>query len=419
MFSPSAKMTVAPPLSDLEDITTALHALFEEARQRRRRRRRMAGAAIALVVALIAGLCVLVASGSESRGSTTSAIGLHRAGTLGNPTGVVLVFADGLSLDLDHRTAVVRAIAGQRAGDQRWDIVRAGDSIVVGWGQVWANALAGGTPRLLRQVVTFVPAAEAGAVWLVNYPGGRIGEGTPTLSEVTTAGRVIQSELGPPPLSGVPIVGVPGGLALESSTGIAIWNARQRAFVRKIGSRAGFIGNEAHGQVAWCEGLCTFLHVTAVVGSDKVFPSPHSGQVFEPDSVRLSPDGRYVAAITTREGLGTTSQLGSLNVIDTKTGQVDVLRESVSVWSTMTWEADSRTLFFASDNSSGMTVGRFRVGARNADTAEIPIRNAEQFVIVNRSEAKAILSGVVQKPARDCSPMGTSSLATSGCAFVY
>jgi hypothetical protein len=411
-------MTIAAPRSDLED-SVEFRALFEEARQRRRRRRRMAGAAVALVVALIAGLCVLVASGSARRGPTTSLLGPHRVGTFAHPTGVVLVFADGLSLDLDRRTALVRTIAGQRAGDQRWDIVRAGDSVVVGWGQVWANAIAGGAPRLLGPVVTFVPAAEARAVWLVNYPGARIGEGTPTLSEVTTTGRVIQSELGPPALSGVPIVGIPGGLAFESRTGIAFWNAEQRAFVRYLGSRAGFIGNAAHGQVAWCEGLCTSLHVTAVVGSDKEFPSPQSRQAFEPDSVRLSPDGRYVAAITTREGLGTANQLGSLNVIDTRTGHVDVVRDRVSVWSTMTWTADSRTVFFASDNSSGMTVGKFRVGTRNADTAEIPIRNAEQFVIVNRSAAKVILSRVAHEPASACSPMVASSDSSPGCAFGY
>ena len=188
------------------------------------------------------------------------------------------------------------------------------------------------------------------------------GQGTPTLSEVTTTGRVIQSELGPPPLSGVPIVGIPGGLAFETSTGVAFWNAKRRAFIRRIGTRAGFIANAARGDVAWCEGLCTSLHVTAVVGSDKQIPSSQLGRVFEPDSVRLSPDGRYVAAITTSEGLGTANQLGSLNVIDTRTGHVDVVRDGVSVWSTMTWTADSSTVFFASDNSAGMTVGRFRVG---------------------------------------------------------
>ena len=222
---------------------------------------------------------------------------------------------------------------------------------------------------MLGPVVTFVPAAEEGAVWLVNYPGGRIGQGTPTLSEVTTTGRVIQSELGPPPLSGVPIVGIPGGLAFETSTGIAFWNAKRRAFIRQIGSRAGFIGNAAR-LGAWpgakaCARPCTSLRWSDLTNRSH----PHNlGQVFEPDSIRLSPDGRYVAAITTREGLGTAKQLGSLNVIDTRTGHVDVVRDRVSVWSTMTWTADSSTVFFASDNSAGMTVGRFRVGTRNAGT---------------------------------------------------
>jgi hypothetical protein len=102
-------------------------------------------------------------------------------------------------LDLDHRTAVRRAIPGQCPGDQRWDIIRSGDSFVVGWGEVWASPIAGGPPRLLGPVVTYIPADEPGAVWLVDYPGGGIGEGTPTLREVTVTGAVLRTEPGPPP----------------------------------------------------------------------------------------------------------------------------------------------------------------------------------------------------------------------------
>ena len=217
-------MTLTPVVSESSNLET--QALFEEARRRRRHRRMTAGATIAVVVALVAGLLFLVSNSSRGGRGVASSTRPNGVGTFTHPTGDVLVFADGLTLDLDHRTAVARAIPGQRGGDQQWDIIRSGDSFVVGWGEVWASPIAGGSSRLLGPVVTFVPAAEAGAVWLVDYPGGRIGEGTPTLREVTVTGSVLRTEVGPPVSSGVPIVGTPGDWrfrpALASPCGMPI-----------------------------------------------------------------------------------------------------------------------------------------------------------------------------------------------------
>jgi sugar lactone lactonase YvrE len=410
-------MTIAPPRPELSDLK--IRALFEEARRRRQRRRMMAGATIAATLGLVVGLLVSVSP--PTRGDRGFALSPqpNRVGTFAHPTGVVLVFADGLTLDLDHRLAVARAIPGQRAGDQRWDIIRSGDSFVVGWGEVWASPIDGGPPRLLGPVVTYIPAAEPGAVWLVDYPGGRIGEGTPTLREVTVTGSVLRTELGPPPSSGVPIVGIPGGLAFQSSTGIALWNVDRGAFTRRLGNEAGFIGNASAGYIAWCEGICTSLHLTVVNGADHTVPSPQPSKVLQPDSIRLSPDGRYVAVITTREGLGTADQRGTLDVIDTRTGRVDVVRRQLSAWSTLAWRPDSRTVFFASDNSSGMTVGEFQVGTGHQESADVPTQNAEPFVIVKRSEATALLSGAVQGPMSACPASAIGSDPPRACAYSY
>jgi hypothetical protein len=383
-------------VSDLDDpgLDESVRALFEEARRRQRRRRTVAVAVTGIIVVLLlATLLVASPNGPGTGPRSGSRTGVpHGAGVFARPTGAVLLFANGLSLDLDRGTIVRRPIVGQRPGDQQWDIVASGRSVVVGWGEVWATPTSGGRSRLLGPVVTFVPAAKRGAVWLVDYPGGRIGLGTPTLSEVTVAGVVLHRVQGPPPSQGVPTVGIPGGLAFETDTGVALWDVSTRRFVRRLGNTAGFIGDGAGGDLAWCEGLCTSLHVTGVHGAGHAFPSPQAGQVFQARSPRLSPDGRYVAVLTTRPGLMSAHQLGTLDVIDVDTGRVTVARSGLSVWSTFAWAGGGGdTLFFVSDDSRGMMVGRLHGG--DTEVAQVPIRNnAEQFVVLARSNARAFLA---------------------------
>jgi hypothetical protein len=411
-------MTIAPARSDVSVLDA--EALFKEAHLRRRRRRFVAGITVAMTVALVAGLMMLISS-SSPMGRGIAPASAHRGiGTFTRPTGVALVFADGLTLDLDRRTAIARAIPGQRAGDQRWPIIRAGNSFVVGWGQVWANPIGGGSARLLGPVVTSLPAAESGEVWLVDYPGGRIGEGTPTLSEVTMNGSVLRSELGPPPSSGLPIVGIPGGVAFETSTGIAIWSFDRHTFTRGLdGTGPGYIGNAAAGYVAWCDNVCLSVRVTALAGADRTFSLPQAGWVVEPDSVRLSPDGRYVAVMATQGPVGTTNPLGSLDLIDTRTGSVDIVEKRISEWTSLAWTSNSKELFFASNTVSDMTVGEFMVRKGLAETARIPARDMwGKFVVVNRSAVRALLGRAVQGPTSACPAFGVVS-GIQACSYTY
>jgi hypothetical protein len=411
-------MTIAPARPEVSSLDPK--ALFKEARRRRRRRRFVAGITTATTVALVAGLIVLVSSTSPTERGLATAPDHRGVGTFTHPTGVALVFADGLTLDLDHRTAIARAIPGQRAGDQRWPIISTGNSFVVGWGKVWASPMAGGPARLLGPVVTSLPAAESGEVWLVNYPGGRIGEGTPTLSEVTMTGSVVRSELGPPPASGLPITGIPGGLAFETSTGIAIWSFDRHAFIRRLeGTGPGYIGNVADDSVTWCDNVCLSVHVTAVLGADRTFSLPQAGWVVEPDSVRLSPDGRYVAVMATRGPVGTANPLGSLDLIDTRTGRVDIVEKRISEWTSLTWTSNSKELFFASNTLSDMTVGEIIVRKGLAETARIPSRDTwEQFVVVNRSAVRALIGRAVQGPMSACPAFGVAS-GSRACTYSY
>ncbi|HEY7948661.1 MAG TPA: hypothetical protein VID75_13365 [Acidimicrobiales bacterium] len=398
-------------------------ALIEEARRRHRRRLTAIGITV-LVLLLLTGLLVGVLrhqpGGPAGAGSPTQARPHAQAGLFPRPTGDVLVFADGLGLDIDQRSAARQAIPGQRAGDQRWDIVDAGNAIVVGWGDVWATAIANGSSRLLGPVVTFVPSAEANAVWLVDYPGGRIGEGTPTLREVSTTGTTIRTELGPAPSAGLPTVGIPGGLAFATPSGIALWNASSHRFTRTLGHQSGDIADEAANALAWCDGNCDVLHVTNVAnfadaangarGSDRIFSSPQAGQYFTSEALRISPDGRYLAVITTRPGLGAADQKGALDVLDLRTGRFTVVRRSLSAWSTLAWSPDSTTLFFASDNGlgqseghpgTGMVLGQFLPRSGRTETVRLSVTNAEPFVVLPRSQAGAFLARI-HRPGPGC-----------------
>ena len=232
-------------------------------------------------------------------------------------------------------------------------------------------------------------------------------------------GAVLRTELGPPPSSGVPTVGITRGITFQTSTGIALWDANRHTFSRHLGTGPGFIGNAANGRLAWCEGICTSLHVTDVAGADHTFVSPQLGRVIEPQTLRLSPDGRYVALITTRMGLGTANQRGTLDVVDTRTGRADVVQRGLSVWSTMTWTSDSSRLFYASDASSDMTVGEFQVRTQRTESARVPTQNAEPFVLVDRSDAKALLNRAAHGPANACPARPISSSLARACAYSY
>jgi hypothetical protein len=421
-------MTIAPPRPEISSLE--IRALFAEARQRRRRRRVVAGITVVAAFALVVGLLVMLSSRSPTgRGLSGSA---HRTpvGTFSHPTGVALVFADGLTLDMDHRSAIARTIPGQRPGDQRWPIIRAGNSLVVGWGDVWASPISGGRARLLGPVVEPLPAAEAGAVWLVNYPGGRIGEGTPTISEVTMTGSVLRSEPGPPPSSGVPIVGIPGGLAFDTSTGIALWSFDAHAFTRQLGEIGpGYIGNAAAGLVAWCDEVCLSVHVTTIAdGADRTFSLPQPGWIVEPDVIRLSPDGRYVAVMATR-GLVGTNPRGDLDVIDTRTGRADVIETNLSAYTQLSWSSNSKELFFASNDLAssnfvsnarrGITVGRVEARTGSAQTGFIPTQDSEPFVIVNRSQVRSLRGRALDGSTSACPAFGITPEWNQVCAYHY
>jgi len=381
-------------------------ALFREARRRRRRRRRwLVAVCLAVIAATLLAVLLVDSHGNKRSGSYPSEVQALKGGAFPDRTGTVLVFHDGydgvLSLDLDHRVAARRVVEGQRAGDQPWDIVKVGASLVVGWGQVWAAPIAGGTSRLLGQgaTTTFFPAAEPGQVWL-DYPSGPTDNGPPTLREVDVkTGATTRQGQGPDPSQGTPVVGVPGGVAFATPRGVALWDARTGTFTRRLGTQQSYIADAAAGHLAWCEGyggMCSTMHITALAGGDRVISIPH-GRVFNL-SARFSPNGKHLAVVTTHSGIESSDQQGSLLVIDSRTGSTVAADRTISAWSSLSWNDASSRLFFASGTHRGMVLGQYFPATGHTETAAVPIMGADPFVILSRPRATSFLTSTLGPP---------------------
>ena len=248
------------------------------ARARRRHRAVRVRRAIAgvVVLALVTGAALLVTRGDGTTRITTPVTPPSR-GVFPDTTRTVLALSDGYDgatfVDLDHRIAVRRPIDGERAGDQPYRLTRVGNSLVVGWGDVYAAPLDGGPSKLLGHATYYVPAADAGAVWLIDYSGGAIGQGTSTFREVDRAGRVLVETPGPDASLGYPAIGIPGGIAFETEQGVALWNAASGQVTATLGSvpRLPTFVSDSHGDLlAWCETTCDLFHVTRLAPSGPV-----------------------------------------------------------------------------------------------------------------------------------------------------
>ena len=103
-----------PSVADLHDpgLDQGVQALFEEARRRQRRRRMVAAAVTGIVLVLLLATLWVASSndpvGGPRSGSRTGIP--HNGGLFARPTGAVLLFANGLSLDLDRGTWVRRRL---------------------------------------------------------------------------------------------------------------------------------------------------------------------------------------------------------------------------------------------------------------------------------------------------------------------
>lgn len=292
----------------------------EETRNRRIRSSAFGGAAVGILA--IAGPSLIFASGTgiNSNLKSTTTVGVREASTTAPPRGstsslptastltppgplfedqtdVVLVFDDGLegviSVDPDLRLVARSHIDGQRAGDQPYRLHRTGNSLIVGWNTIYAIDITTGDRTRIGDATIFIPAAEPNAIWLVDYPGGSIGLGTPSVSLVNVTGNVIvePTTLG---VAGFPAIGIRGGIALETEDGVALWDATTNTVTERLGAGEGpgIVGDVAGSRFAWCTLDCQVLHVTDLAARTD---NPTRGSNFVVRASRFTADGHLLA----------------------------------------------------------------------------------------------------------------------------
>lgn len=357
---------------------------------------------------------VLLESGRQPSGEAAEAWSDATAFT--GPTDTVLLFDTGtdgvLALDLDTGAAARQSLEGQWAGDQPYRLWRTDDSLLVGVGRIYAVPISTGRSELLGEATVFVPAAEPGQAWLVDHASGRLERGTPVTYRLVTTDGEVQVEA-PGVEDAFPAHGITGGLALESESGVAIWDAEARGVVRRLGEGSAFVADAHDRTVAWCEDPCTQLVVTDLDGEEQTFGlRPEHGEAFDARSARFSPDGRHVAAIAGDAEHGGPESAGTVLLLDVATGQMSAITPPLAPPPAyLGWAPDGSQLFLSSYayGAPQTNVGRYRMAAggepRDAGDPEaqlelvtLPFGGTLSFVTLQRDEADAFLDGAERPP---------------------
>ena len=325
---------------------------------------------------------------------------------------------DGITLlDVDHRVATRRIGVGQRAGDQPFRIVRAGNDVLVGWGDVSAAPLTGGASRLLPPATVFVPAVEPDRVWLVDYPNEA---GTPPHAKfVEVSTGTMLADVTSPFVGGASFgTGILGGFAMATDHGIDLWHLDSRKVYAHLGGTNGGMGRtlDAVGsRLAWCEaragdtsGSCDTVHLTDLAargGPKDVLTPTYPGQ--EITSAVISPDGTRIAVATAS---------GAVTI------EGDGVHRSVATvqYPSMAWSSDGGRLYVSSNAFEQRlgTLDRWSAATDTVEHADLPFGGLLQFVTATEAEVGP-LPDHTKTPA-DCpaaDPFGDES--RHDCAFGF
>jgi hypothetical protein len=318
-------------------------------------------------------------------------------GVLPNLTGVVLALSDGFDkvvlVDLDHRFAVRLPAQPQHGGVGGYRLIRTAQALIVGLDDVYAIPLNGGPTRPLGQATLSLPAVDQDRVWLVAYSADLH---SMEVREVDQTGTVVQQRPGPDPRDGGPGVGLPGGIAFNTPTGIALWSIAQGRFTARLGSLSASTFDSHGNQFAWCEALCTALHLSRLGGHDLSVPAPTGSVQFEVAAGRYSPDGRLFAAVTDdRGGFGPNVQTGVV-ITNTSSGGSRLIRlpfTSTDPTVTLAWAPDGQRLYvtYKPQGSPDTTLVQIDPRTDELHNAVIPVPAQGTAIAIQRSSIVPLL----------------------------
>jgi hypothetical protein len=340
----------------------------------------------------------------------------------GEETGVLLLLDDGIdglaAFDPDRRLVARSRVDGQRAGDEPYSMIRVGDKLVVGWHEPHAVDISSREATSLGHATIFVPAAEPDRVWLINYPSGRIGGGAPLVWQVDMAGNTLTEPVTKTPGSGHPLIGIPGGLVLQrAGAGLSLWNLETEETTVLEADGTGFVHDVSGDELIWCSGDCTTLAMTntsTLVTMEYELPAGYDE--FQGRSSRISPSGRYLAALL---GLHETYEGEAIWILDRDTGDITVVSDPETHVDYLAWAPDSDQLFATSGSyrQTRTAIWRYQISDGEFTAVVLPFGGALSPVVVDASAADAYIGADMVDPSQCRAPGVQPSGRTGICTF--
>ncbi|GBE26022.1 hypothetical protein BMS3Bbin02_02314 [bacterium BMS3Bbin02] len=332
----------------------------------------------------------------------------------------VFLFDDGidgvLAVDPTNRVASRSVVDGQRAGDQPYRLELVENRLIVGWGEIVAADIYARRSVSLGEATIYVPAFRQDRVWLIDYPGGRIGAGTPLAWQVSPLTGEPVSDPTPVDIEGFPAMGIPGGLAIETDTGIALWDAATGEVVKVLGTGPAFVSDvsrDRDARIAWCEDPCTELRITTIGSGEELVVTSRSGEPFDARSARFGNDLRFLAAPA-----GSTVVVVDFEDI---TDYSEFTVPGTDPFVFLSWAPFGPDLFAStfSYGGSSTTVVWHNALHKTTVSTELPFGGALSFVVIGRDQAFGFFGDDLQSPDDCPAPIAQPSGRTGICNFGF
>jgi hypothetical protein len=354
-------------------------------------RRRLVWASVAVVVVAIAVIISTLLGDDSSVVSTPppTTTGAGGPGVFSTATNVVLLFSDGIdgvtAIDLDNRLAGRRVVEGERAGDQPFRLTLTGDDLVVGWENIYAAPLSGAPSMRIAEATIYIPASEPGEVWTVTWEGGRTGQGSSSLQRVRTDGTVTftADEFDATLLE--PLLGVPGGLAVATPEGIAVWDASTESIGPVLGPGGPASAVASNGRdLVWCDSTCASTHIVPLDRG-----GPPTARHVSPgrQQIALAPDGQLAV-------LRPVGDQAQLVILDRSTGGESAVASQLDPLGVLQWDSDGRQLFYTENSYQGPTtrIGRYITTDGTWEVTNIPVESGLGAIAIDQAEASSFFT---------------------------
>ncbi len=322
----------------------------------------------------------------------------------------VLVFDDGydgvLTVDLASRVASRRVITGQRAGDQPFPSIVTGNTLVVGWGEVYAAPLSTLRSQPIGRGVV-IPSEQPDRVWLTPY-GGQASD----YRLVDLHGHVLLEGAGPPDTPYEPVA-IPDGLALPDTDGITLWNVRTNDFSDRLGAAGAQPEASLGDTLAWCKRCPGDLQLTSLttrVSRTVALPPGITG--VDASHARFSPDGSLMAVAAQGDAAVMVVDIAHARVVRTVGPPVP--------FPTFAWNPDGRFLYLASSSSTQptMTIRRVDLASGKSTATVVPVQGG-LTAVVDGTAARILLDAPTLPPKQCPPPHVQPSGRTTPCAFHF